>query len=167
MLFPNARNIPFRAQGTLKTVILEASYNYILSYSFDKKVEKFPFECLEHSFWKLRYLERHFVKRFLLPIFALTSFERLLNFPRKWFQLRHSKIFKKLKNSLSQRSEHSFVSSRSLQNDFVRCFLWRNCELNSYECFASLSLNMIRISTLKNLQKTEKQSFPTLRTFAF
>ena len=111
MPFLNAQNILFWAQGTLKTIFWGASYEDILSYSFDRKVEKFPLESLEHPFLNLRYLECDFAKRFLWPIFALTSFERLLHFPRKWFQLRHSKIFKKLKNYLSQRSEQSFVSS--------------------------------------------------------
>ena len=112
MLFSNAQNILFWAKGTLKTIFWEAYYEDILSYSFDKKAEKFPSECLKHYFLNSRYLEHDIVKSFLWPIHALTSFERLLHFPRKWFQLRHSKIFKKLKISLFQRSEHSFVSSR-------------------------------------------------------
>ena len=88
-------------------------------------------------------------------------------FPRKRFQLRHSKICKKLKNALFRRSEHSFFSSRQLHNHFLRSFLWPNFVLNSFELFASLSQKLVSTSSLKNLQKTEKCPFQKLRTFGF
>ena len=87
------------------------------------------------------------------------------HFPRKRSQLRHSKTCKKLKNSLFKRSQHSFLSSSLLQNHFLRRFLWPNFDLNSFERFALLFLKMVSTLPLKTLQKTEKWSFQTLRTF--
>ena len=60
-------------------------------------------------------------------------------FPRERFQLRHSKMWKKLKNAPFRRLQYSFLSLRKLQNYFLRRFLWPNFDLNSFWCFASLS----------------------------
>ena len=89
------------------------------------------------------------------------------HFPKKWFQLRHSKIYKTLENYFFKHSEHLFFSSRQLQNHFLRSFLWPNFDLNSLERFTSLFQKMISTSSLKNLQKTEKCSIQTLTTFVF
>ena len=66
-----------------------------------------------------------------------------------------------------KRSQHSFLRSKYLQNHFIRRFLWPNLDLNSFERFASLYQEMVSTSLLKNLQKTEKRSFQTLKTFLF
>ena len=91
----------------------------------------------------------------------------LPHFSRKWFQCRHSKIYTKLKNDLFKCSEHSFLTSRWLQNHFLRSFLWPNFDLNSFESFASLSQKMISTLSLKDLQKTENCSFQMLRILVF
>ena len=52
------------------------------------------------------------------------SFQTLAHFPRKFFQLCHSKIWKILKTELLKHSEYSFFSSRYLENHFLRSFLW-------------------------------------------
>ena len=82
----------------------------------------------------------------------------------KWFYNPHSKICKKLKTALLKRSEHSELSSRQLQNHFIRSFLWPNFDLSTFEHFALLSRKMVSTSSLKNLQK-HWNSFETLRTF--
>ena len=83
------------------------------------------------------------------------------HFPRKRFQLRHSKIYKKLENAFFKCSEHSFLSSKKLQNHFLRSFLWPNFDLITFEHFASLSQKMVSILSLKNFRETE-WSFETL-----
>ena len=88
-------------------------------------------------------------------------------FPRKWFQLCHSKIFIKLKNALFKHSQKLFLSSRSLQNHFLRSFLQPNFDLITLERFLSLYRKIVSTSSLKNLQKTKKCSFQMLRTLAF
>ena len=91
----------------------------------------------------------------------------LLHFPRKWFQLRHSKIPKKMKNAFFKRLQHLFLSSRLLQNHSLRSFLWSNFDLNSFVTlcitFPENSFNFVT----QTLQKTEKCPFQTLRTFVF
>ena len=91
----------------------------------------------------------------------------LPHFPRKWFQLSYSKICKNLKNALFKRLQNSFMSSRLLQNHFLWSFSWPNFDLNSFERFASLSQKTVSTSPLKNLKKTEKCPFQTLKTFDF
>ena len=82
----------------------------------------------------------------------------LPHFPRKWFQLRHSKIRKKQKSALLKPSQHTFLSWRQLQNHFLRTLLRSNFDLNSLKHFASLSQKMVPTSPLKNLQITEKKN---------
>ena len=89
------------------------------------------------------------------------------HFPRKWFQLRYSKICKKLKNAFFKRSEDSLLSSRLLQNHFLRRFLWPNFDLNSFESFVSLYQKTVSTLLLKNLQKIKKWHFQMFATFAF
>ena len=91
----------------------------------------------------------------------------LPHFLKKWFQLRHSKISKKLKNALFKHSEHLFLSSRYLQNIFLRSSLWPTFDLKFFERFASLSQKMFSPSPLKNLLKCEKCSFRMLRTVVY
>ena len=94
-------------------------------------------------------------------------FNALPHFPWKWFQLRHSKISKKLINAFFIRSLHSFLSSRLLQNHFLRRFLWPNFDLNSFESFVSLYQKTVSTLLLKNLQKIKKWHFQMFATFAF
>ena len=64
-------------------------------------------------------------------------------------------------------SEHSFLISRSLQNHFLISFLWQTLNSNDFEGSVLLSQKTFSTSSHKNLQKTEKYSFQTLRTFVF
>ena len=89
------------------------------------------------------------------------------HFLRKLFLLRNAKICKRKKNALFKPSEHSFFSSRYLENHFLRSFLWPHFDLNSFELFVLLSQKMVSTLSLKNLKKSEKCSFQTLRTFVF
>ena len=89
-------------------------------------------------------------------------------FPRKWFQLRHSKFAKNWKMLFQTlRTLHSFLSSRLLQNHFLRRFLWPNFDLNSFESFVSLYQKTVSTLLLKNLQKIKKWHSQMFTTFAF
>ena len=112
------------------------------------------------------------------------AFNALLHFLRKnGFNFVTQKFAEKLKNALFKRWQHSLLSSRLLQNDFLKRFLWwnfdlnrrsfllpnfdlnrrsflrPNFDLNSFDRFASLSQKTVSTSSLKNLQKTEKCPF--------
>ena len=65
------------------------------------------------------------------------------------------------------RTLHSFLSSRLLQNHFLRRFLWPNFDLNSFESFVSLYQKTVSTLLLKNLQKIKKWHFQMFTTFAF
>ena len=82
--------------------------------------------------------------------------------PWKRFQLRQSKICKKLKNALFKRPQYSLLSSRKLQNLFSK-----KLPMTKIWCFASLSQKMVLTSSLKKLQRTEKCYFQRPRAFAF
>ena len=89
----------------------------------------------------------------------------LSDFPRKWFQLRQSKIWKKLKNAIFKRPQYWFLSSRKLRNHFLRRFLWPNFDLNNFKCFALLFQKMVSTSSLKNCKKRENFTFQMLTPF--
>ena len=88
----------------------------------------------------------------------------LPHFYRKWFQLRHSKICKNLKNALFKRSQHSLMNLRLLQNYFLRMLLCPNFDLNSFYHFARKSFQLCHSKICK---KTEKCALQTFRTFVF
>ena len=89
------------------------------------------------------------------------------HFAGKWFQLFHSKTWKKRKNALFKRSEDSFLSSTLLKNHFLRRLLGPSLDLNSFGCFISLHQKTVSTLLLKYLQKTEKWCFRRFTTFAF
>ena len=77
------------------------------------------------------------------------------------------KTLQKKKNALFKRSQHSFLSSRFLQNYFLRSSLWTDFDLSSFERLSSLSQKMVSTLSLKNLQRFEKCTLQRLRTFVF
>ena len=93
-------------------------------------------DCLE---WSNKNWKTFFQKAPNKADFIQKVSNKLSCFPWKRFQLRHPKTCKKLKNALFKRSEHSFLSSRWLQDRFLRSFLWPNFDLNKIWCFAWLS----------------------------
>ena len=62
-----------------------------------KKSENSLSKCLEHSILISRLFQNHFLKSFLRLTLNLNGLKALPRFPRKRFQLRHSKIANKLK----------------------------------------------------------------------
>ena len=72
-----------------------------------------------------------------------------------------------VKNIIFKYSEHSFLTSMYLKNDFLKCFPWRTLHLNSFEGNALLSQKKDSTLSLRNLQKFEKCHFQALRTFVF
>ena len=90
-----------------------------------------------------------------------------LYFPRKWFQLHHSKICKQLNNALLKRSEQSVFSWTYLYNLFLRSFLRLNFDLNNFERFASLSRKMVPTSSPKIVKKNWKMTFPNAHNICF
>ena len=185
VLFSNTQNIRFWAQGFSKTNLCEVSYAQIL-------ISKILRLCLAFSGNGLNFVTQKLAKNgkrlfqnghnicFLAQrcsktiskegsygqILIKIDFKSLPQFLRKWFHFRHSKTCKKLKNALLKRS-HSVLSSRLLQNHFLRRFLWPNFKLDRFESFVSVFLKMVSNSSLKNLQKNEKCSFKMLIAFVF
>ena len=51
------------------------------------------------------------------------------------------------------------------QSHFTKCLLCPKLDLNIFQCSVSLSLKMVSISSLKNLQKSGKCHFQWFRTF--
>ena len=90
----------------------------------------------------------------------------LPHFARKWFQLCHTKTWKRLKNALFKCSEHSFLSSRLLQNHFLRRFLGWNLHLNSFALF-HFTRKQFRFCCWKICKKTEKWHFRRFTRLAF
>ena len=89
-----------------------------------QKTEDLPFQTLGTFVFELTVASKSFSKKLPMTKFWLRKFLIFfLTFLRKRFQLRHSKICKKLKNALFKRSEYSFLSSRWFQNHFLRRFL--------------------------------------------
>ena len=84
-------------------------------------------------------------------------------FPRKHFESCHSKICQKVKNTIFKCSEHWLLTLRKLQKLFLKCFLWTTVNLNSFEHFTFLSQKMVSTLSLKNLQKSGKYHFQTLK----
>ena len=108
-------------------------------------------EMIHNSFYESKSINQTLSKKFL---------QHCLAFPENSF------IFV-TPNTLFKRSEHSFQSSKLLQNHFLRSSLYPSFDLNSFERFASLSQKMVSTQLLKNLQKSQKCPFQTLKTFDF
>ena len=94
-----------------------------------------------------------------------------LTFPENGFKFVTQKTCKKLKKySFQTLRTFAFelkVTSKPFSKNILRSFLWPNFDLSSFERLASLSQKIVSTSSLKNLQKIEKCSFHTLRTFVF
>ena len=121
-----------------------------------EKLKNTLFKRSEDSFFSSRELQNHFLKSFLWPNFDLNTLNALLHFPRKWFQLRHSKNCKKLKNTAFQTLRRfAFEFKAQAPNHFLRSFLWPNFDLHSFWCFVSLS--QFRYS--KNCKKLKNTLF--------
>ena len=74
---------------------------------------------------------------------------------------------KNLELFLSKCSEHSFLILRWLLNRFSKSFPWPTLNLIGLQVSISLSQKAVSTLLLKNLQKTEKCPFQTLRTYSF
>ena len=88
-----------------------------------------------------------------------------LTFPENSFNFVTQKFAKRSKSPFPNAHNIPFLTSRQLQNYYVKCFLWLTLNLNSFDCFASLSQKTVSISSLKNLQKIEKCHFKMLGSF--
>ena len=86
---------------------------------------------------------------------------------RKMVSSSSIKSLQKSKKYVFKQPQYWFLSSRSLENRFLKSFLWLNFDLNSVWFFDSLSQKMVLTLPLKNLQKTENCSFQTLRIVDF
>ena len=113
-------NVVHKIQTILTTnKIIRNNYNKTWGYT-----NTIPIEVLRSS---------------LLTNFDLNTFKALPRFPRKWFQLCHSKICKERKNVLFEGSEHSGFTGW-LRNHFLKCLpwpIWIHRLLNTLPCFHS------------------------------
>ena len=91
----------------------------------------------------------------------------LLYFPRKCFQLHHSKNCQQLNNALLKRSEHSVFRSSYPKNHFLRSFLWLNFDLDNFQFFASLSQEVLPTSSPKIKKKNWKMIFSNAQNIRF
>ena len=101
-------------------------------------------------------MTRFWFKQFLMFFFSLSQ---------KIISTLSLKNCKNLKTSLFKCLEHSFLISRSIQNFFLKSFLWPTLNLDGLEGFVSHSQKTVSFSSLKNLQKSEKFPFQMLKTF--
>ena len=101
-------------------------------------------------------MTRFWFKQFLMFFFSLSQ---------KIISTLSLKNCKNLKTSLFKCLEHSFLISRSIQNLFLKSFLWPTLNLDGLEGFVSHSQKTVSFSSLKNLQKSEKFPFQMLKTF--
>ena len=130
-----------------------------------KKLRKAIFKRPQYWFLSSRKHRNHFLKRFVWPSFDLNNFWCFALLSHRMVSTSTLKIYKNLKTSLSKLSEHSFLISSSLQNLFLKSFLWPALNLIGLQVSALLSQKTVSTLLLKNLQKTEKCPFQTLRTF--
>ena len=101
------------------------------------------------------------------PNFDLICLKRSVSLSQKIVSTSSLKNVQKLKNDLFKRSQHSFLSSRWLENHFPRSFLWPSFDLNNFGRFAWVFQKMVSNSSPKTLEKTEKVPFQTLTTLLF
>ena len=100
-----------------------------------------------------------FSKKLPMTIFWFKQFLMFcLTFPQNDFNFVDQK-FQKLKISLSKWKEHSHLISRSLQNHFLKSFLWPTLNLHCLEGSVSFSQKTVSTSSLKTVQKTENALF--------
>ena len=127
------------------------------------KISKKPRNAIfkRPQYWLLnsRNLQTHFLRSFLWPYFDLNSFWCFVSLSHKMISTSSIKNFKKLKISLSKCKEHSLLISRSLQNHFLKSFLWPTLNLHCLEGSVSFSQKTVSTSSLKTVQKTENALF--------
>ena len=118
----------------LKMLLFSQKMVSISSLKNLQKSKKCCFWTLRNFFFTSVLLQNHFVKCFLWPTFDLKSFlKTLLRFLTKLFPSCHSRIYVKVKNNIFKPSELSFLTSRQLQNYFLKLVLWPLLELTSFE----------------------------------
>ena len=105
---------------------------------FEKRTEKCRFK-------------NYFLRGLLWRNFDLNSYGCLTSLSQKMVSTSSRKNCKKLKISFFKYSEHSFLISRSLQNRFLRSFLWSTLNSDDFEGSVSLSQKTVSTSSLKNL----------------
>ena len=123
-----------------------------------QKSEKCHFKRLKTFVFFFKVASKPFCKMLHMPKFG---------FKQLRFQFRYSKFSKKLKNTIFKVSEHMFLASRKLQNNFLKSFLWLNLYSNSFQCFASFSQKIVSTTSLKSFQKTKKIPFSKVQNIRF
>ena len=99
--------------------------------------------------------------------FWFKKLEHFASFSQKIVSTSSIKNLQENKKCYFQMPTVLVLELKAVQNRFLRSFLWSNDDLNSLWCFASLSQKMVSTSPPNNLQKTEKFSLQTFRTFVF
>ena len=156
----------FKWSWTLCLTFLENGSNLV-----NQKIEKnwnMSFSNTQNiCFWAQCCFKNISLEGSFLQILIWIDLNTLLPFPEKQFQLRHSKICKKLKNELFKHSQYSFFGSRLLQNDLLRRVLCPNFDLNRFEHFASLFWKTVSASSLTILEKNWKMLFSNGQNIRF
>ena len=101
---------------------------------------KIPFSNAQNiRFWAQGSFKTIFLRSFQWPNFDLNRCWCFVSLSQKMVSTLSLKNCKNLKISFSKCTEHSFLISRSLQNQFLKIFLWPTLNLSDLECFVSIT----------------------------
>ena len=123
-----------------------------------QKNEKYHFKRLKTFVFFFKIASKPFYKMLHMPKFG---------FKRLRFQFRYSKFSKKLKNAIFKVSEHMFLTSRKLQNNFLKSFLWKICIQIVFNALPHFPRKLFQLRQSKVSKKLKKYHFQRFRTFVF
>ena len=125
-----------------------------------QKTKKCYFQTSTILVLELKEASKQFSKKVPMTKFWFKQcFMFCLNTPKKGFNFVTQNLPKTV-NLLSKCSEHSFLISRSLQNHFLKTFLWAILNLNGLEDSFSLFQKRVSTSSLKTkkIKKFKKKN---------
>ena len=95
------------------------------------------------------------------------SFRSFVSLSQKTVSPSPLKSYKKLKNTKFNGSQHSLLTTRQLQNYFLKSFVRPNFDLKGFQRVVSLSQKTVSILSLKYLHKSGKHHFKRQKICAF
>ena len=95
------------------------------------------------------------------------SFRSFVSLSQKTVSPSPLKSYKKLKNTKFNGSQHSLLTTRQLQNYFLKSFVRPNFDLKGFQRVVSFSQKTVSILSLKYLHKSGKRHFKRHKIFAF
>ena len=132
-----------------------------------EKTEKCSFQTLRAFIFDLKVASESFSRKLSMTKFWFNSFLYFASLSQKTVSTSSLKNLQKTKISLSKCPEHSFLISRSLQNHFLKRFLWPILNVNDLKSSVSFSQKVASTSSPNNLQKTWKLLFSNAQNLRF